>query len=89
MNAKTAEWGWKILTLGMGAVIMPLAGWVWTMNVQVAELENDLDHLESRVQEVKSKSVEADDNSKAIIGIEKDIEYMKNSLSRIEQMVTK
>ena len=88
MNAKTAEWGWKILTLAMGAVIMPLAGWVWTMNVQVAELENNLNHLESRVQEVKSKSVEADDNSKAIIGIEKDIEYMKNSLGRIEVLIT-
>ena len=88
MNAKTAELGWKILTLGMGAVIMPLAGWVWTMNVQVAELENNLNHLESRVQEVKSKSVEADDNSKAIIGIEKDIEYMKNSLGRIEVLIT-
>jgi len=88
MNAKTAELGWKILTLGMGAVIMPLAGWVWTMNVQVAELENNLNHLESRVQEVKTKSVEADDNSKAIIGIEKDIEYMKNSLGRIEVLIT-
>ena len=88
MNAKTAELGWKILTLGMGAVIMPLAGWVWTMNVQVAELENNLNHLESRVQEVKTKSSEADDNSKAIIGIEKDIEYMKGSLGRIEVLIT-
>ena len=88
MTAKTAEWGWKILTLGMGAVIMPLAGWVWTMNVQVAELENDLDHLQTRVQEIKSKSVEADDNSKAIIGIEKDIEYMKGALGRIEVVIT-
>ena len=88
MNAKTAELGWKILTLGMGAVIMPLAGWVWTMNVQVVELENDLDHLQNRVQEIKSKSVEADDNSKAIIGIEKDIEYMKGSLGRIEVLIT-
>ena len=88
MTAKTAEWGWKILTLGMGAVIMPLAGWVWTMNVQVAELENDLDHLQTRVQEIKSKRVEADDNSKAIIGIEKDIEYMKGALRRIEVLIT-
>ena len=88
MNAKTAEWGWKILTLGMGAVVMPLAGWVWTMNVEVAELENDLDHLQTKLQEVKTKSSEADDNSKAIIGIEKDIEYMKNSLGRIEVLIT-
>jgi len=88
MNAKTAGLGWKLLTLGMGAVIMPLAGWVWTMNVQVAELENNLNHLESRVQEVKTKSSEADDNSKAIIGIEKDIEYMKGSLGRIEVLIT-
>ena len=88
MTAKTAEWGWKILTLGMGAVVMPLAGWVWTMNVEVAELENDMAHLQTKVQEIKSKSSEADDNSKAIIGIEKDIEYMKGSLGRIEVLIT-
>ena len=88
MNAKTAELGWKILTSAVGALIVPLAGWVWTMNVQVVELENDLAHLESRVQEVKSKSVEADDNSKSIIGIEKDIEYMKDALGRIEVLMT-
>ena len=88
MNAKTAEWGWKILTLGMGAVVMPLAGWVWTMNVEVAELENDMAHLQTKVQEIKSKSSEADDNSKAIIGIEKGIEYMKGSLGRIEVLIT-
>ena len=88
MTAKTAEWGWKILTLAMGAVIMPLAGWVWTMNVQVAELENNMAHLQTKVQEVKSKTGEDDDNSKAIIGIEKDIEYMKNSLGRIEVLIT-
>ena len=88
MNAKTAELGWKILTSAVGALIVPLAGWVWTMNVQVVELENDLDHLQNRVQEIKSKSVEADDNSKSIIGIEKDIEYMKGSLGRIEVLIT-
>ena len=88
MNAKTAELGWKILTSAVGALIVPLAGWVWTMNVQVAELENDLDHLQNRVQEIKTKSSEADDNSKSIIGIEKDIEYMKDALGRIEVLMT-
>ena len=88
MNAKTAELGWKILTSAVGALIVPLAGWVWTMNVQVVELENDLDHLQNRVQEIKTKSSEADDNSKSIIGIEKDIEYMKDALGRIEVLMT-
>ena len=88
MNAKTAELGWKILTSAVGAIIIPLAAWVWTVNLQVAELENDLDHLQNRVQEIKTKSSEADDNSKSIIGIEKDIEYMKDALGRIEVLMT-
>ena len=88
MNAKTAELGWKILTSAVGALIVPLAAWVWTVNLQVAELENDLDHLQNRVQEIKTKSSEADDNSKSIIGIEKDIEYMKDALGRIEVLMT-
>ena len=88
MNAKTAELGWKILTSAVGALIVPLAAWVWPVNLQVAELENDLDHLQNRVQEIKTKSSEADDNSKSIIGIEKDIEYMKDALGRIEVLMT-
>ena len=35
-NLKLAEWGWKIFTLCMGALILPLAGWVWNTNVALA-----------------------------------------------------
>ena len=33
---------WKIFTVILGTLIMPLAGWVWSTNVQLAELQNDL-----------------------------------------------
>ena len=88
MNAKTAEWGWKILTLGMGAVIMPLAGWVWNTNVAVAQIQNDLSDAEGTIVSLEMKVEEAETNSRAIISIEKDIEYMKATLTRIEALVT-
>ena len=75
--------------MALGILVIPLAGWVWNMNVEVAELRNDLGDAEEVIADLEKKITGSDDNARQIIGIEKDIEYMKNSLSRIEQMVTK
>jgi hypothetical protein len=66
---------------------MPLAGWVWNTNVALAQLQNDLGDAEEAVVVIEQKILEADSNSKAIISIEKDIEYMKQTLGRIETLV--
>ena len=80
---------WKVVQMGLTMLVFPLAGWVWNMNVEVAELRNDLGDAEEVIADLEKKISGSDDNARQIIGIEKDIEYMKNSLSRIEQMVTK
>ncbi len=79
---------WKVFSLIMSVLVLPLAGWVWNTNVKVAELENDLGDAEEVISVLEKKIASSDDNAKNIIGIEKDIEYMKGSLGRIEQMVT-
>ena len=79
---------WKVVQMGLGLLIIPLAGWVWNMNVEVAELRNDLGDAEEVIASLEKKIASSDDNAKNIIGIEKDIEYMKGSLGRIEQLVT-
>ena len=79
---------WKVFSLIMSVLVLPLAGWVWNTNVNVAELENDLGDAEEVISVLEKKIASSDDNAKNIIGIEKDIEYMKGSLGRIEQMVT-
>ena len=76
------EWMWKIFTVALGALVMPLAGWVWSMNETVIELEAQVNNLEKQV-------AEAEKNARALIGVEKDIEYMKGTLGRIEVLVTK
>ena len=85
--ATTNEWIWKIFTVVLGVIIVPLAGWVWNTNVALAQLDNDLRDAESNVATLEQKVEEAEENSKAIISIEKDIEYMKAALQRIETMV--
>ena len=85
--ATTNEWVWKIFTVVLGVIIVPLAGWVWNTNVALAQLDNDLRDAESNVATLEQKVEEAEENSKAIISIEKDIEYMKAALQRIETMV--
>jgi len=76
------EWIWKIFTVALGALVMPLAGWVWSVNETVIGLEAQMKNLEHQVEEAEA-------NSKALIGVEKDIEYMKGTLGRIEVLVTR
>jgi hypothetical protein len=76
------EWIWKIFTVILGVLIMPLAGWVWTMNEKMIELETEVGNLTNQVQEAEA-------NARALIGVEKDIEYMKGTLGRIEVLVTR
>jgi hypothetical protein len=88
MATKYAEWFWKVFTVVLGVIILPLAGWVWNTNVALAQLQNDLGDAEETVIVIEKKLTEADSNSRAIISIEKDIEYMKQTLDRIEDLVS-
>ena len=87
--ALTKDDVWKVVQMAHGMLVIPLAGWVWNTNVMVAELQNDLGDAEEVIESLEKKIVGSDDNARQIIGIEKDIEYMKGSLGRIEQMVTR
>ena len=87
MANTTNEWIWKVFTVVLGVFLVPL-GWVWNVNVAVPQLENDLGDAEGTVIALENKVEEAEANSRAIISIEKDIEYMKAALQRIEQLVT-
>ena len=87
MSGNVGEKVWKVFTVVLGVIIMPLAGWVWNTNVALAQLQNDLGDAEDTVVMIEKKLSEADTNSKAIISIEKDIEYMKQTLGRIETLV--
>ena len=89
MATLTKDDVWKVVQMALAMLVVPLAGWVWNMNVQVSNLENDLGDAERTIVELQSKTLEADANAKQIIGIERDIEYMKESLSRIEAMITR
>jgi len=80
---------WKIFTLVLGILIMPLAGWVWQTNLVVAEVSNDLGDLEQKVNNVEKDVKEYEKNTRALIGVEKDIEHIRSALSRIEELVTR
>ena len=89
MTTLTKDDAWKVIQMGLGILVIPLAGWVWNTNVMVAEIQNDLGDAEEMIVSLEKKLQGSDDNAKNIIGIEKDIEYMKGSLGRIESMVTR
>ena len=79
---------WKIFTLVLGILIMPLSGWVWQTNLDVAEVSNDLGDLEQKVSNVEKDVEEYEKNARALIGVEKDIEHIRDTLARIEELVT-
>ena len=68
------DWVWKIFTVVMGALIMPLGGWVWSMNERVIELEAEVKNIDKKV-------AEAEENARALIGVEKDIGRVAGSES--------
>lgn len=84
---------WKMIQIMMSALVLPLAGWVWNTNIHVAELQNDLGDAENVIAELVAKKAQYEakelELASQIIGIEKDIEYMKGSLGRIEELVTR
>ena len=93
MAAVTKDDLWKVVQMGLATLVIPLAGWVWNMTVEVAELRNDLGDAEQVIAKLYKekenfKMKELESNSK-IIGIEKDIEHMKTTLARIEESVRK
>ena len=80
---------WKVFSLIMSVLVLPLSAWVWSTNIKVAELQNDLGDAEEVISMLRTDIGSTEDNSKQIIGIEKDIEYMRGSLGRIEGLVTR
>ena len=79
---------WKIFTVALGALIMPLAGWVWSVNVEVAQLRNDLGDLEEQAAKLEEHADEQEDAAKTLIGVEKDVQHIREILHRIEELVT-
>ena len=80
---------WKIFTVVLGAIIMPLAGWVWTVNVEVAQLRNDEGDLESQVTDLEEQVEEQEEATRTLIRVESDVQHIRTSLSRIEDLVTR
>jgi len=85
---KDQEMLWKIFTVALGALIMPLAGWVWSVNVEVAQLRNDLGDLEEQAAKLEEHADEQEDAAKTLIGVEKDVQHIREILHRIEELVT-
>lgn len=89
MAAITKDDIWKGLSLFITAALFPLIGFIWNAHTSLTQIENDLGDVESKIALIEEKQKNYDNNAKEIIAIEKDIEYMKSTLQRIEQLVTK
>jgi cell division protein FtsL len=80
---------WKVFTTLLAVLVVPLAGWVWSMNVEVAQLRNDLGDLEGIVADIDRQVEEQEEASRTLIGVEKDVEHIREILDRIEILVTR
>ena len=88
MAAITKDDVWKAVSLLMSALVLPLAGWVWTVNVEVAQLRNDLGDLERHVAELEETVEEQEEATKTLIKVQSDLGHVREILSRIERLVT-
>ena len=85
---KNPDMLWKIFTTALGVIVVPLAGWVWSVNVEVAQLRNDIGDLESEVARLESEVKEHEEASRTLIRVESDLGHLREILSRIENLVT-
>ena len=72
---------WKVFTVALGALIMPLAGWVWSVNVEVAQLRNDLGDLERQVTNLEEQVEEQEEATRTLIRVESDLKHVRDILS--------
>jgi cell division protein FtsL len=79
---------WKVFTIILGALIMPLAGWVWSVNVEVAQLRNDIGDLERQVAKLDEAVEEQEEATRTLIKVESDLGHVREILNRIENLVT-
>ena len=80
---------WKIFNLVLALLIMPLGAWVWSVNIEVVQLRNDLGDLEDNFAQIEDKVKDLDDASRTLIGVERDVQHIREILDRIEKLVTR
>lgn len=80
---------WKVFSVVLGCLVMPLAGWVWTVNVEVAQLRNDMGDLEQEVARLEAEVEEHEEATRTLIRVESDLNHVRAILSRIEDLVTR
>ena len=85
---KNPDMLWKIFTTVLGVIVVPLAGWVWNVNVEVAQLRNDLGDLERQLKEVEEQVEKQEEASRTLIRVESDLVHVRDILNRIENLVT-
>ena len=86
---KNQEMLWKVFTTVLGVIVVPLAGWVWTMNVEVAQLRNDMGDLERQVVSLEADVEKHEEASRTLIRVESDLQHLRDILSTIENLVTR
>jgi len=79
---------WKVFTTVLAVLIVPLFAWVWNVNVEVTQLRNDLGDLEGIMADIDRQVEEQEEVSRALIGVEKDVEHIREILDRIEVLVS-
>ena len=55
MATISADKIWKVFTVVLGVVVMPLAGWVWNTNLMVHQITNDLGDAEDTIESLEVK----------------------------------
>jgi cell division protein FtsL len=80
---------WKIFTVVLGAVIMPLAGWVWSVNIEVTQLRNDVGDLERQVANLETQVDEQEEATRTLIRVESELDHLRDILDRIEELITR
>ena len=68
---------------------MPLAGWVWSVNIEVTQLRNDVGDLERQVANLETQVDEQEEATRTLIRVESELDHLRDILDRIEELITR
>jgi hypothetical protein len=81
----------KIGTVLLSIIIVPTFGWVWNTDRNLTrfevQAESRLTGLESQAVDTESKLDELEESSDKLLLIQRDIEYIKQTLAEIKESI--
>ena len=80
---------WKILSILIGAVLLPTFGWVWNIHTDVSNIGVEFSHSQAKVSELKASVDKLEENTTDIAVIQRDLTHLNEKMDELKVLLIK